>query len=448
MRKFSGAVRLALVALSAGALLLGLAGLGARAKDSSLVQVVKIDGTIDPGMAHRVQRAVDDAKANGARAILVVVNTNGGVVDDANDIKDALSTSGIQTIAYVSGRAWSAGALISLACDKIYMAPGSSIGAAEPVLLPPGGQMAPAGEKVIAALRSEMISLAEAHHRNPDIAAGMVDPNVVIPGLKKKGQILSLSAQKAVQLKFADGIASSDVASLEAAGIRQARLSTTEPSLGERIAQFVTDPIVSGLLLTIGFLGLLIEMQTLHLVAGVIGILALALFFGGHIIAGASTWVITALFALGVVALLFELHVLPGHGISGLVGGLLILSSIVLAFGAAFWVQGLLYTSLSLLLSVVLFFALLRWLPESAFLRRLAFAGAQTPGTGYTAVPAPTHLMGKQGTADSLLRPVGVATIDGVRYQVQTAGEFIPAQTRIVVSRIEGGTIFVTRAQG
>jgi membrane-bound serine protease (ClpP class) len=436
-----------ITAACACAVLLGFAGLGARAKEQSLVQVVRIDDTIDAGMAHRVQRAVEDAKASGARAILAIINTNGGAVDDANDIKDALSTSGITTIAYVSGRAWSAGALISLACDKIYMAPGSSIGAAEPVLLPPGGAMTPASEKVVAALRSEMISLAEAHHRNPDIAAGMVDPNVVIPNLKTKGQILSLSAKKAVELKIADGIASSDVASLEAAGISGARLSTTEPTLGERIAQFVSDPIVSGLLLTIGFLGLLIEMQTLHLVAGVIGVLALALFFGGHIIAGASTWVIVALFGLGVLALLFELHVLPGHGISGLIGALLILSSIVMAFGAAFWVQGLLYTSLSLLVAVVLFFVILRWLPESAFLRRLAFAGVQTPGTGYTAVPAPTHLLGKEGTSESLLRPVGVAMIDGVRYQVQTAGDFIPPQTRVVVSHVDGGTIFVTRVQ-
>jgi membrane-bound serine protease (ClpP class) len=433
-------------AACACAALLGFLGIAARGKDANLVQVVDIDGTIDAGMAHKVQRAVTDARASGANALLVRINTNGGAVDDANDIKDALSTSGIKTIAYVSGRAWSAGALISLACDSIYMAPGSSIGAAEPVLIPPGGQMVPASEKVVAALRSEMISLAEAHHRNPDIAAGMVDPNVVIPGLKTKGQILSLSAKKAVELKIADGIAASDIAAMESAGIRGARLSTTEPTLGERIAQFVTDPIVSGLLLTIGFLGLLIEMQTLHLVAGVIGVLALALFFGGHIIAGASTWVILALFALGVLALLFELHVLPGHGISGFVGAVLILSSIVLAFGAAFWVQGLLYTSLSLLLSVVLFFIILRWLPESGFLRRLAFAGAQTPGTGYTAVPAPTHLLHKQGVAESHLRPAGVATIEGVRYQVQTAGEFIPPQTRVEVSRVEGGTIFVTRA--
>jgi membrane-bound serine protease (ClpP class) len=223
-------------------------------------------------------------------------------------------------------------------------------------------------------------------------------------------------------------------------------MATTEPSLGERIAQFVTDPIVSGILLTIGFLGLFVEMQTLHLVAGVIGITALALFFGGHIIAGASTWVILALFGLGVVAILFELHVLPGHGISGMVGALLILASVVMAFGAAFWLVGLVYTSVSLALAVILFFLILRWLPDSAFLRRIAFAGAQSVQAGYVTSRPLDHLVGKQGIAETYLRPAGVASIDGARYQVQSIGDFIPGQTRVVVTRVEGATIFVTRA--
>jgi membrane-bound serine protease (ClpP class) len=438
-------MRVAILVASLVAMLLGAAGFaGAATTGATDVQLVQIDGTINAGMAHRVQRAIDDAKARGAKVLVLQIKTNGGLVDDANDIKDALRTSGLTTIAYVE-RAWSAGALIALSCDKIYMAPESSMGAAEPVLIGGGGTTQPAGEKAISAVKAEFQSLAEAHHRNPLIATGMVDPSVEIPGLKPKGRLLTLSAEQALKLKFIDGVADTPVAALESAGIHRAALVTTEPSLGERIAQFVTDPIVSGILLTIGFLGLFIEMQTLHLVAGIIGVAALALFFGGHIIAGASNWVILALFALGVVALLFELHVLPGHGISGLIGALLILASIVLAFGAAFWFQGILYTFASLAIAIIVFFAMLRWLPESAFVRRFAFAGAQSVEAGYATAKPLDYLVGKHGLAETYLRPAGVASIDGNRYQVQTRGDFIPAQTPIVVSRVEGATIFVTR---
>jgi len=428
------------------ALGVGFAGFAARASADAgpLVEIVNVDGTINAGMAHRIERAVGEARRAGAKAIMLRVATNGGLVDDANSIRDALQDPGIQTIAYVYDRAWSAGALISLSCDKIVMAPGSSMGAALPVTIGPGGEN-PVDQKIIAAFRSEMESLAEAHHRDPRIAAAMADPQIVIPGIKTKGQILSLSAQDALKLRFIDAVASTDEEALAAVGIRNPRLQVYEPTLGERIAQFVTEPVVSGLLLTIGFLGLLIELQTAHLIAGVVGVLALALFFGGHIIAGASTWLIIVLFALGVLALLFELHVLPGHGISGVIGALLILSSIVLAFGAVS-LTSVLATLVALVVALAIFVVLLRWLPESAFGRRLAFAGAQSTAEGYVSSRPFSDLLGREGTAESLLRPAGVALIDGARYQVQSVGDFIPPQTRIRVQRVEGATIFVTRA--
>jgi membrane-bound serine protease (ClpP class) len=434
-----------IVIASCLAMLLGSFGLAVGAGTrGQTVQVVEVDGVINAGMAHRIQRAIADAHANGAGVLLLDIKTNGGLVDDANDIKDALRTSGLKTIAYVE-RAWSAGALIALATDKIYMAPGSSIGAAEPVLLGSGGTTQPAGEKAISALSAEFESLAEEHHRDPAIAKAMVDPSLEVPGIKTKGHLLTLSALQAEKLKFVDGIADTQLAALAQAGVASPYIQTTEPTLGERIAEFVTDPIVSGILLTIGFLGLFVEMQTMHLIAGVIGVAALALFFGGHIIAGASNWVILALFALGVVALLFELHVLPGHGISGLIGAVLILASIVLAFGAAFWLVGIVYTAIALALAIAVFFVLLRWLPESAFLHRIAFAGAQSVEAGYVTAQSLSYLVGKQGVAETYLRPAGVASIDGSRYQVQSRGDFIPAQTPIVVARVEGATIFVTR---
>jgi len=421
-------------------------GRASAADAQAPVVSVDVDGTIDAGMAHRIEGAIDQAKSGGAQGVILRIATNGGSVDDANAIKDALEGAGIKTIAFVPDRAWSAGALIALVCDKIIMAPGSSMGATLPIQLAPGGGETPVDAKMIAAIRSEMESLAEQHHRDPQIAAGMVDPNVVIPGLKKKGEILSLTPSEAIAHHFIDGVSSTDEGALALAGIKDAPLVSYAPTLGEQIAQWASDPIISGLLLSIGFLGLWIELQTRYFIAGLIAVLAFGLFFGAHIIAGASTLVIVGLFVLGIIGVLFELHVLPGHGVGGIVGSLLIMASIVLAFGAAYWLLGIGVMAAALVVSIVIFIILLRWLPESELFKRLAFAGAQSTSEGYVAAPTLSHLVGREGVSLSQLRPAGFATIDGQRYEVQTEGDFIPAQTQVRVDRVAGAKIFVKRA--
>ncbi|HEY7993201.1 MAG TPA: NfeD family protein [Candidatus Eremiobacteraceae bacterium] len=431
---------------SAGLFVSAIHGQRASAADSQAnVISVDVDGTIDAGMAHRIEGAIDQAKSSGAQAVLLRIATNGGSVDDANAIKDALEGAGIKTIAFVPDRAWSAGALIALVCDKIVMAPGSSMGATLPIELGPSGET-PVDAKMIAAIRSEMESLAEQHHRDPQIAAGMVDPNVVIPGLKKKGDILSLTPAEAMAHHFIDGVSSNDEGALAIAGIKDAPVVAYAPTLGEQIAQWASDPLISGLLLSIGFLGLWIELQTRYFIAGIIAVLAFGLFFGAHIIAGASTAVIVGLFVLGVLGLLFELHILPGHGVGGIIGSLLIMTSIVLAFGAAYWLLGVGVMAGALVVSIVVFIILLRWLPESALFKRLAFASAQSTTEGYVAAPTLSHLVGRVGTSLSQLRPAGFASIDGQRYEVQTEGDFIPAQTAIRVDHVAGSKIFVKRA--
>ncbi|HYK54095.1 MAG TPA: NfeD family protein [Candidatus Eremiobacteraceae bacterium] len=451
-REFAGRVRAAFFAAcivlgSAGMIVSSVDGDRASAADAQAPVIsVDVDGDIDAGMAHRIEAAVDQAKSSGAQAVLLSIATNGGSVDDANAIKGALEGAGIKTIAFVPDRAWSAGALIALVCDKIVMAPGSSMGATLPIELAPGGGETPVDAKMIAAIRSEMESLAEQHHRDPKIAAGMVDPNVVIPGLKKKGEILSLTPADAIARHFIDGVSSTDVGALAIAGIKDAPIVAYAPTLGEGIAQWASDPIVSGLLLSVGFLGLWIELQTRYFIAGIIAVLAFGLYFGAHIIAGASTPVIIGLFVLGVIGVLFELHILPGHGVGGILGSLLIMASIVLAFGVADWLRGIEVLAVALIASIAIFILLLRWLPESAFMRRFAFAGAQSTSEGYVAAPTLSHLVGHEGVSVSQLRPAGFATIDGQRYEVQTEGDFIPPQTGIRVDHVAGSKIFVKRS--
>ena len=415
--------------------LLGLLGIALSARASApSVLVIPIHGTIDEGMAHLVTRAVAQAQGSGVKAIVLDVNTFGGLVSAATDIRDALLGSKIPTIAYVSQRAWSAGALITLSAQTVIMAPGSSIGAAEPI---------PTTVKTVSALRGEFEATAQRNHRPAQIAAAMVDTNADAPAYKKHGAILTLSAQDAQRAHIADGIAQTLPDALRSRGLANASVQTAAYSWGEEVARFATSPEVSGLLLTLGMLGLLIEMQTLHGIAGLIGVLAFGLFFGTHVYAGFSNGLVIALALAGVLGILFELHVVPGHGAPGILGGIALLIAILLAFGIPFFFIALQTIATAILLTIVLFWLATRALPENAFVKRLTFAAVQ--GADYVTSSDYSYLLGRSGSAASFLRPAGTALVEGRRVDVLTEGDFIPAGTPVRVTRVEGARIFVAK---
>jgi membrane-bound serine protease (ClpP class) len=396
------------------------------------VVVVPINGTIDDGMAHLVARGVEQARSEHAAAIVLDVNTFGGLVSAGTEIRDALLTSPVPVYAWVGHRAWSAGALVTLAASKIAIAPGASFGAAEPI---------PKTVKTVSALRAEFASTAQREHRDPQIAAGMVDATLDVPGYKAPGAILTLTATDALRAHYADAVAPTLESALAAFGLAHARTASVGYTLGERLARFATDPSISGILLSLGFLGLLIEMQTLHGIAGTLGVLALGLFFGTHIYDGFSNGVVLALAFAGLIGILFELHVFPGHGVSGFVGIALLLAAIVLAFGVPFVFVAVQSLATAIVITAIAFAIVVRIVPENAFVARLAFAGAQGPE--YVAAEDHRALIGRDGWATSYLRPAGVASIGGVRVDVLTEGDFVAAGTAVVVTRVEGARVFV-----
>jgi membrane-bound serine protease (ClpP class) len=401
------------------------------ASDQGTVEIVPIHGTIDEGMAHLVTRAVAEAKAEHARAIVLDVNTFGGLVSSGTEIKDALFGSEVPVYAYVE-RAWSAGALVSLSASRIVVEDGGSIGSAQPI---------PHDPKTVSAVRAEFRSTAAHFHRSPTLAAAMVDTSVDAPAYKPPGGILNLSADQAIQAGFSEATVGSLNQALEHFGVAGAAHANAQYTLAEQVARILTAPEISGILLTIGFLGLLIELQTLHGIAGAVGVASLALFFGTHIYAGFSNGLVLALALVGVLLILFELHVLPGHGIAGVLGILILVASVLLAFGVPFFVGALQALAVAIVLSVVAFALLQRVLPENAFVKRLTFAGTQGPD--YVASADHRHLLGASGVAVSFLRPAGVASFGDVREDVLTEGEFVPAGTPVRVTRVEGARIFV-----
>ena len=396
------------------------------------VYSLPIQGEIEPGLAVFVARGLALAERNDG-VVLLEINTFGGRVDAATEIKDLIFRSKVPVIAYVSERAWSAGALIALAAPKIAMAPGSSMGAAEP---------RPMEEKTVSALRAEFEAAAERWGRDRRLAAAMVDASVVVEGLSEAGKIFTLSAQDALDYGMADLMAGSVHEALVLSGYDVYELVELKPHWAENIARFLTNSTISSLLLTLGFLGLIFEITTPGWgVPGTAGLICLGLFFGGRYVAGLLGWEAILLFLVGLLLLLLELFVIPGFGIAGILGILGVFGSIILAFGD---LQTALI-NLSIVLVVTIAAVILLWkrLSQSRLWKRLVLSHSESPQAGYRAPADLSHLVGKQGVAITPLRPSGTCVIDGQRYDVVSDGGFVKAHTRVEVVLTEGTRVVV-----
>jgi membrane-bound serine protease (ClpP class) len=413
-------------------LLAGVVGLARAATPSGEVVIVPITGMVDDGMAHLVERAIAQADTDHAAAVVLDVDSNGGLVDAAQDIRAAIFAAHEPVYAYVEHRAFSAASLITLSTSRIFMAPGSAIGSALPH---------PTDAETVSAVKALFTATAQRNHRPENLAAAFVDPKVDAPGYKTPGQILTLNAQDAVKLGMADAIEPSLDAALASEHLADAPHETPGYTWGEDLARFINQPIISSLLLTIAGLGLIIEMQTLHGIAGTIGVFALALFFGTHIYSGFSNGLVIALAVIGLIGILWELHVVPGHGFPGILGGLALLASIFLAFGIPFTFVAMQSIASAIVLTAILFAVFVRYYPQNAWMRRLALVESQGPE--YVTSRDFSALRGLTGVAASYLRPAGVAQIDGKRVDVLTEGEFIAAGTPVRVTRVEGARVFV-----
>jgi membrane-bound serine protease (ClpP class) len=410
----------------------GLAGLARAAPPAGSVTVIPISGMVDDGMAHLVQRAIAQADDDHAAAVILDVNSDGGLVEAAQDIRTAIFNAHEPVYAYVERRAFSAASLITLSTSRIFMSPGSAIGSAEPH---------PDDPETRSAVKALFVSTAQRNHRPEKLAAAFVDNHIDVPDYKTPGTFLTLSAQDAVKTGMADAVEPTLTAALGTVHLADAPRVKAEYTWGEEVARFINQPIITSLLLTVAGLGLIIEMQTLHGIAGSIGLLALALFFGTHIYAGFSNGLVIALAIIGLLGILWELHVVPGHGFPGILGGLALLASVFLAFGIPFTFLALQSIASAIVMTVILFAIFARYYPQNAWMRRLALAEAQ--GADYVASRDYSALQGMTGVAASYLRPAGVAQIDGKRVDVLTEGEFIAAGTPIRVTRVEGARVFV-----
>lgn len=400
------------------------------------VILIPIKGNVDYGVSGFVQRSLREAERQNVALAVLEIDTLGGLVEAALEIKDAVMKTKVPTITYVTGRAWSAGALIALSGEELYMVNGSSIGSAE---------TRPKEEKIISAFRREFKATAEARGKDGLIAEAMVDSDVEIPGIIEKGKILNLTANEALKYGISDGTVVSLNELLEQKGLANRTIISKEPSGAERFARFLTDPVVSSLLLSIAFLGIILEFFTVGWgAAGTVGIISLALFFGGRYLSGLAGLEHIVLFLVGLVFLGLEIFVIPGFGIVGVLGILGIFTSVLLSFNnltQAVWVL-----IAAIALTGLVMKLLWKRLKKAPLLKKIILEASLDEKQGYSAASESiSHLEGLTGVTTTVMRPSGMIEIEGKRYSAQTSGEFMAKDTKIKVIEVKGNRIVVEK---
>lgn len=421
-------------------------------ESKSKVYVIDISGEIDLGLAPYVQRIINDAEKDNANAIILKVNTFGGRVDAATQIRDAVINSKILTIAFIDKRAISAGALISISAKKIAMTKGATLGAST-VVDQTGTK---ASEKYQSYMRSEMRSTAERNGRRPDIAEAMVDERIIIkdfPELDDSTKLLTLTTEEALKVGYCDFVANNLNEVLEHFNLKDAELIFTEINWAEKVVRFLSNPIVSSILIMLGILGLLTEIKTPGWgIAGTIGLISLALFFGtGYILQLANIWEILV-FIIGLILLIIEIFYIPGFGFLGILGIVLMIGSIFFGLIGDFPIvsendisNALIQLAASLVASIIFLFILWKFLPGIPIWGRLILSTSEEQTEGFVSNPDFSHLIGKRGKALSQLRPAGIAIINDKRYDVVTEGEFVSKDEEIEVIQTIGSKIVVKK---
>ena len=384
---------------------------------------------------------IRDRTETGAVALILDIDTPGGRVDAAEIISDALTDSEVPVYSLINRRAYSAGALIALSTTRIYMRPASVIGAATPV----DGTGTKAPEKIVSAMRSQMRTLAEANGLEPEVAAAMVDEDIEIDGVVESGKLLTLTTEEAIEIGYAEAIEDLDALLVEL-GHEGATVVTPELNWAERLVRFFSSSVVSPFLLSLGFLGLLVEIRTPAFgLAGTMGLISLGLFFGSNMIVGLAGLEDVLIVGAGLALLGIEAFVVPGFGIFGVAGILAILTGLYMSllgniptapdFTRAGWV--LIWAMLLLIGSA---WALIRTLPSSSRLTESGiFLLAKTASAiGYESAEVRSDLVGKHGTAITDLRPAGTALVGDERIDVVSESEWISAGTPVKVLSAEG----------
>ncbi|HRE67874.1 MAG TPA: NfeD family protein [Cyclobacteriaceae bacterium] len=419
------------------------------------VMVMEIKAEIDPRIGRYVKLALEHADKTQADIIVVDMDTFGGALSDTKEIVDQIMALKIPIWVFINSDAASAGALISIACDSIYMAPGATIGAATVV----DGSGAAAPDKYQSYMRSIMRATAEENGRNPRIAEGMVDENVVIDSLKQAGKVITFTTSEAMENGYCEAKVESIDEILKRNNVGEYEIETFRLGAVEKIIAIFLNPFISGILILVIMGGIYFELQTpgvgFPLLAAIV---ALVLYLVPYYLNGlAAYWEILALF-IGVLLIIAELFFIPGFGIAGISGITLTVVSLVLImlnndfFNFEFVPLGdIIMASFAavggLAGGVILLFVGGARLTKTRAFARIALTDTQDAKSGYTVSSFQKDLMGKRGKTQTILRPSGKVLIEGQVYDAFTRGDFIEKDETIEVIGTEGVTLRVKKVE-
>lgn len=450
------------IAMKLGNLFLTLTLISSPLVSSDIVHRVPIHDVIDLGLPAFVERAIAQAEKDGASAIVFDVDTFGGRVDGATKIKDAILACQVPTVAFVNRRAISAGALISLSCEKVVMTGGGTLGAVTAVDL--SGKKA--SEKVISYMREEMASTAEIRGRSVLIAQAMVDEEIAFESIvidgdtivaddlqgSKEGKLVTLSTEKALKYKMADATKETFGEVLEWLGLQDARVVDLRVSWSEKLVRFLTDPVVSSLLMTLGFLGLLFELQSPGWgIPGSIGIVCLSLFFGASLLTDLAEFTELLIILIGVALVLIEIFLIPGFGLVGILGGIAILSGFFMILLPAHplyldYRNALRGLAIGIVGGLVGLFFMGRVLTRTKFWQKITLPISERSSEGYSTSIGLEKLAGARGVAVSDLRPSGWVTVDEKKMFVVSEGEFVSQGESVRILTVDGNRVVVRKA--
>lgn len=420
------------------------------------IYYINLSKEIMPAAGRLISKAITAAETEEVDILILNLNTYGGRLDVADSIRSRLLYSKAKTIAFINNNAASAGALISLACDSIYMVPGASIGAA--TVVDQAGEEVP--DKYQSYMRGMMRSTAETKGRDPRIAEAMVDASIFIEGIIDSGKVLTLTAKEAVELGIADGLANNMQEVIEKLGITEYTLTEHQESSLDKFINFLLNPIVNSILLLLIVGGIYFELKTpgvgFPLIAALIGAI---LYFAPLLIDGsAAVWEVL-LFIIGVILLLVEIFIIPGFGVAGISGIILIIAGLTFSLVGVNW-SDMNFIAMDLLarafFRVMLTFiggmALLFTFGGSALslpgFRRMVLAVDQKSEDGYSTRRNELYdLIGMEAETISTLRPSGKVLLNGEIYDAVSESSFIDPKTAVIIRAVEGYSLLVRRKE-
>ena len=411
-----------------------LLGQVSYADDPGKVYVVPIKGEINRATHNYIRDIVNDLNNQNVEAIIFEIDTYGGLVDEAIKMKDIIIGTNIPTISYVNNKAASAGVLITIASEHVVMSNNAIIGSAETI---------PNTEKVLSMWRGVLRDTAQYRGRDALLVESMADSDIEIDGVIERGKLLNLTAVEAYDLGLADLLSNDYTQMLNHFGYEASEIVVKEEGLQVKLANDITNTSVSTLLLTLGFVGLVVEILTPGFgVGGTISIMGFGLYFGGNILAGNSNWTSLVLFVVGLGLLIIE-GIVPGFGLPGIGGLVFVLAGTVLAMQdlpAAF-----LSLSIAIIITALVTTIMIKMGYKSKLLSKVVLSNRLDGHKGYLSTTTMSDMMDKEGETITELRPTGFMTIDNEKFDVLAESGFIPKNTKVKVVKVEGSKIFVRR---